>query len=86
MRKQTSSLVLMAVLCTSLLAGASAEPNKQERLFVTGDAQGHVTSVTDAIRLQNPDALSELADETILSNRESFSYLPKTVTLDPTVN
>lgn len=68
MRKQTSSLVLMAVLCTSLLAGASAEPNKQERLFVTGDAQGHVTSVTDAIRLQNPDALSELADETILSN------------------
>lgn len=70
MSKQLFSLILCLILCTCSLSLSLAEPEKQERVFVTSDAAGHVLSVTDSVKLVNPDAADELRDMSALSNIE----------------
>ncbi|MBQ8094003.1 MAG: hypothetical protein IJ242_10565 [Clostridia bacterium] len=66
MSKQTC-FVFCIVLCLCFSVLALAEPEKQECLFVTADASGHVYTVTDSIKLLNPDGLSDLADISCLT-------------------
>lgn len=52
----------LALTCT----GGLAETVKTERVYVVAEADGTVGSVTDVVRLENPDGLDELEDRTAL--------------------
>ena len=60
--------ILLALGCVS----ATAEVNKQEKVYVVAGADGTVTSVTDNIRLENPDGLDTIMDQTLLTGIENL--------------
>lgn len=67
MTRKMIALLLSLVLtlgCTCALA----ENTKHERVFVVADAAGTVKTLVDSIRLENADALDELADRTMLTD------------------
>lgn len=61
--------MMMALGCVS----ATAETSKQEKVYVVAGADGTVISVTDNVRLENPDGLDAIADRTILTGIENLS-------------
>ena len=71
MCKKTVSWIL-AVLMVFGCVSATAETAKQEKVYVTAGADGTVTSVTDSIRLENPDGLETIEDRTMLSGIENM--------------
>lgn len=72
MSKKMISMIL-AVLMVFGCASASAETVKQERVYVVTGADGTVTSLTDNVRLENPDGLDVIADRTLLTGIENLS-------------
>ena len=63
---------ILAVLMVFGCVSATAETAKQEKVYVTACADGTVTSVTDSIRLENPDGLDTLEDRTMLAGIENM--------------
>ena len=63
---------ILAVLMVFGCVSATAETAKQEKVYVTAGADGTVTSVTDSIRLENPDGLETIEDRTMLSGIENM--------------
>ena len=70
--KKFLSLILALVLSLGCTL-ASAEAVKHERVFAVLNAAGEVQSLTDSIRLENPDGEAELADRTGLSDIQNVS-------------
>lgn len=60
--------ILMALGCVS----AMADVTKQEKVYVVSGADGTVKSVTDNVRLENPDGMDSIADQTILTGIENL--------------
>ena len=86
--KKIFKKVISAALALALLlscASALAEPARHERVFVVTDASGAVQSLTDSVRLENPDAADVLSDRTLLSDivnvsgSESFTLSGETL-------
>ena len=72
MCKKTVSLIL-AILMVLGCVSATAETGKQEKVYVVASADGTVVSVTDNVRLENPDVLETITDQTLLTGIENLS-------------
>lgn len=83
--KKIVALLLSAVLMLSCVSGL-AENTKHERVYVVAAADGTVKSLTDNIRLENADELTEIVDRTMLTGiqnvggQETFSLEGETLT------
>lgn len=65
--------VLLAVLLLLCTVSAGAENIKHERVYAVADTDGTVSTVIDSVRLDNPDALTDIADRTALTDIENVS-------------
>ena len=85
MCKKTVAMILAILLALGCVS-ATAEVNKQEKVYVVAGADGTVTSITDSIRLENPDGLDTITDQTLLTGienlggKETFSLDGSTLT------
>ena len=85
MCKKTVAMILAILLALGCVS-ATAEVNKQEKVYVVAGADGTVTSITDNIRLENPDGLDTITDQTLLAGienlggKETFSLDGSTLT------
>ena len=71
MCKKTVAMILAILLALGCVS-ATAEVNKQEKIYVVAGADGTVTSITDNIRLENPDGLDTIMDQTLLTGIENL--------------
>ena len=65
--------VILAILMMLGCVSAVADVTKQEKVYVVSGADGTVKSVTDNVRLDNPDGMDSIADQTILAGIENLS-------------
>ena len=83
--KKIAALLTAAILVLGCVPGL-AENTKHERVYVVAAPDGTVRSLTDTVRLENADALEEIADRTALtgirnvSGREPFTQDGETLT------
>ena len=65
--------ILTALVMVLGCTGALAENTKHERVYVVAGTDGTVKSITDSIRLENAEALDELADRTLLTDIQNMN-------------
>ena len=70
MSKRIISGLIALVMATSC-AAAFAENVRHERVYAVVGADGTVRSLTDSIRLENPEKLDVLTDSTMLTGIEN---------------
>lgn len=63
--------VILALMMVLGIVSASAETVKHERVYVVADANGQISTLIDSVRLENGDALPEIADRTTLTGIEN---------------
>ena len=64
---------MIALVMTVSCAAAFAESARHERVYAVVGADGTVRSLTDSIRLENPEKLDVLTDSTLLTGIENVS-------------
>ena len=85
MNKKIIALMLTAAMALGCTC-AAGETARHERVYVVADPEGNVKSVTDSIRLENPDEAAELTDRTGLKEirnaggKETFTLDGETIT------
>ena len=72
MSKRIISVLIALVMATGCVT-ACAENARHERVYAVVGADGTVQSLTDNIRLENPDKLDVLTDSTMLTGIENLS-------------
>ena len=63
--------ILLALLMAMSCVTAIAENARHERVYAVVGADGTVQSLTDSIRLENPEGLDVLSDSTLLTGIEN---------------
>ena len=71
--KKLLAALLAALLMLGCVAPALGETTKHERVYIVTGPDGEIRSLTDSIRLENPDGLKEIADVSLLTGIENMS-------------
>lgn len=71
MWKKTIAFIL-AALMVLMCVSATAEVQKQEKVYVVARPDGTVVSLTDNVHLVNPDGLDVISDRTLLTGIENL--------------
>ena len=72
MNKRIVSALIALVMVMSCVT-AFAENARHERVYAVLNADGSVQSLTDSIRLENPEKLDVLTDSTMLTGIENVA-------------
>ncbi len=71
--KKLLAALLAALLMLGCIVPALGENAKHERVYIVVGPDGEIRSLTDSIRLENPDGLEEITDESLLTGIENMS-------------
>lgn len=71
--KKLFAALLAALLMLGCIVPALGETTKHERVYIVTGPDGEIRSLTDSIRLENPDGLEEIADASLLTGIENMS-------------
>ena len=73
MMKKLLAALLAAAFLMGCCAPALGENIKHERVYIVAGPDGEIRSLTDSVRLENKEGLSEIADVSLLTGIENMS-------------